>query len=56
VRTVNVVFLAPGVQRGLQRLDALKRAVDVEQLALQGTWCSRSIFPVVVGEWIFVSR
>ena len=36
VRTVGVVLLPPGVQRGLQRLDAFKRPVDVEQLALQG--------------------
>ena len=35
MRTAGVVFLAPGIQRGLQRLDALKRAMDIEQLALQ---------------------
>jgi site-specific recombinase XerD len=29
-------LLPPGAQRGLQRLDAFKRPVDVEQLALQG--------------------
>ena len=33
---VSVVSLAPGIQRGLQRLDARKRGMDVEQLALQG--------------------
>jgi hypothetical protein len=36
VRPIGVVFLAPGIQRGLQRLDAGKRAVDIQQLALQG--------------------
>ena len=36
VRAVSVVFLAPGIERSLQRPDARKRAVDVEQLALQG--------------------
>jgi len=35
VRPVGVVFLAPGVQRGLQRLDVRKRAVDVQQFALE---------------------
>jgi hypothetical protein len=55
VRTAGVVFLAPGIQRGLQRLDALKRAMDVEQLALQSL-VQPLDFPVVVGEWIFVSR
>jgi hypothetical protein len=36
VRSVGVVLLPPGVHRGLQRLDAFKRPMDVEQLALQG--------------------
>jgi hypothetical protein len=34
-RAVNVVYLPPGICRGLQRLDALKRAVHVEQLTLR---------------------
>jgi hypothetical protein len=35
VRTVGVVFLAPAIQRGLQRLDARKRPMHIEQLTLQ---------------------
>jgi len=36
VRSVGVVFLAPGIQRGLQRLNALKRAMRFEQFTLEG--------------------
>jgi hypothetical protein len=36
MRAVSVVFGPPSIQRGLQRLDALKRAMDVKQLPLQG--------------------
>jgi hypothetical protein len=35
VRAAGVVVLPPGIQRGLQRLDALERLMDVKQLALQ---------------------
>jgi hypothetical protein len=36
VRAVGVVFGPPGIQRCLQRLDARKRAVHIQQLTLQG--------------------
>jgi hypothetical protein len=36
VRTVGVVLLPPCIERGLQGLDGLERAVVVEQFVLQG--------------------
>jgi len=39
----------------LQRLDALKRPMDVEQLALQRLMQTLNL-PRIVGEWILVSR
>ena len=36
VRPVGVVLLPPGIERGLQSLDRLERAVVVKQLVLQG--------------------
>jgi hypothetical protein len=55
VRAGGVVFLAPGVQRGLQRPDARKRAVHVEQFALEGLVEALDL-PRGVGERTLVRR
>jgi hypothetical protein len=55
VRPVSVVLLAPRIQRALQGLDGLEPAVLSEPLVCSD-WCSRSIFPVVVGDAGLVSR
>lgn len=55
MRPVPVALAPPGNQRGLQRLDALERAVRVQQLTLQGLMQPLDL-PGKGGERTLVSR